>query len=77
MQGDERQVAETGLDQRRRRGVQHHVDHAFDVTIHRHRGADVNAQMTGDGREQDWTLRVSPSISLVLTTSSVNAARLA
>ena len=30
-------------------GIEHHLDHAFDVPIHRGQGADVHAQTTGDG----------------------------
>jgi hypothetical protein len=31
-------------------GVEHHLDHAFDVTIHRGQCADVDAESASDGR---------------------------
>jgi hypothetical protein len=49
-----RHASRTALPRYRRlavgRGIEHHLDHALDVAIHRRQGADVDAQAAGDGR---------------------------
>jgi hypothetical protein len=32
------------------RGIQHHLDHPFDMAVHRRERADIHAQPAGDGR---------------------------
>lgn len=58
-------------------GVQDHIDDTFNVAIHQGQCIDVYAQRRAMDDLTDWALRDSPSISQVLTTSSVRAARLA
>jgi hypothetical protein len=58
-------------------GIEHHLDHAFDVPIHRSQAPMSTPSLRAMDERTDSTLSCSPSISLVLTTSSVSAARLA
>jgi hypothetical protein len=54
--------AEQPLPRHRRmavgRGIEHHLDHAFDVPIHRGQGADVHAQPAGDGRAHGFDVEL-------------------
>jgi hypothetical protein len=39
-------------------GIEHHLDHAFDVAIHRGQRADVHAQPAGDGRAHGFDVEL-------------------